>query len=39
MPRFWHTRFASVSATRIYKSGDRGQPCLVPVVSFLGFEK
>ena len=37
MHGFWHMRFASVSATRIYKSGDR-QPCQVPQVSFIGFE-
>ena len=38
MPGFWRIRFATVSATRMYKSGDSGQPCQMPLVSFIGFE-
>ena len=38
MPGFWRMRFARVSATKMYKSGDRGQPCRAPLVSLIGSE-
>ena len=38
MSGFWRMRFARVSATKMYKSGDREQPCRAPLVSLIGFE-
>ena len=38
MSGFWRIRFARVSTTKIYKSGDKGQPCREPIVSLIGFE-
>ena len=38
MPGFWRIRFARVPATRIYKRGDKGQPCRAHLVSFIGVE-
>ena len=39
MPGFWCIRFVSVSATGMYRSRDRGRPCLAPLVSLISCEK
>ena len=38
MPGFSRIRFERVSATKMYRSGDKGQPCRAPLVNFIGFE-